>query len=78
MHRYRIDWNATDVAYFIDDVEVVRHTVQITPQMQILAASDFDEAEPIPGVLVARLGAAEPVPDARRRSCRASSTRARQ
>jgi hypothetical protein len=42
-HRFRIDWNLTDVAYFIDGVEVARHNVQITPMMQMLAASDFDE-----------------------------------
>ena len=42
-HRFRIDWNTTDVAYFIDGVEVARHNVQITPMMQMLAASDFDE-----------------------------------
>jgi VCBS repeat-containing protein len=50
-HRFRIDWNTTDVAYFIDGVEVARHNVQITPQMQMLAASDFDEGGANPGLL---------------------------
>jgi VCBS repeat-containing protein len=51
MHRYRIDWNTNDVAYFIDGVEVARHNIQITPMMQILAASDFDPGTN-PGELV--------------------------
>ena len=50
-HRYRIDWNATDVAYFIDGTEVARHAVQISSLMQMLAASDFDEGGANPFLL---------------------------
>ena len=43
-----IDWNVNDVAYFIDGTEVcAAHRVD-HPQMQTLAASDFDEGGPIP------------------------------
>jgi VCBS repeat-containing protein len=41
-HRFRIDWNAQDVVYFIDGTQVARHLVQIASPMQMLAASDFD------------------------------------
>jgi hypothetical protein len=41
-HRYRIDWNAANVEYFIDGTLVASHAIPIGLPMQMLAASDFD------------------------------------
>jgi len=40
-HRYRIDWNAASVDYFIDGVLVATHAVAIAGGMRPIAASDF-------------------------------------
>ncbi len=39
-HTYRIEWGASSVAYFVDDVLVATHAVAITTPMRV-AASDF-------------------------------------
>jgi hypothetical protein len=41
-HRFRIDWLAGAVVYFIDGVQVASHPVAITALMRPVAASDFD------------------------------------
>ncbi|HEV8345846.1 MAG TPA: Ig-like domain repeat protein, partial [Vicinamibacterales bacterium] len=40
-HRYRIDWNPTNIAYSIDGTVVANHPVQIATQMRPIAASDY-------------------------------------
>ena len=44
-HRFRIDWNATSVVYFIDGVQVVSHPITITASMRPMA-SDFTVGGP--------------------------------
>ncbi len=44
-HRYRIQWNASTVEYFIDDVSVVTHTITIPGPLRP-AASDFNVGAP--------------------------------
>jgi hypothetical protein len=39
-HTYRIEWSASDVKYFVDDVLVATHSVAITAQMRPIV-SDF-------------------------------------
>ena len=39
-HRFRIEWNATSVSYFVDGVNVANHTVTITRPMRPVA-SDY-------------------------------------
>ncbi len=41
-HRYRIDWNATSVDYYIDGVLVASHAVVVPGPMRPVAASDFN------------------------------------
>ena len=40
-HRFRIDWNATSVVYWIDGVQVASHTISPAVQMRPIA-SDFN------------------------------------
>jgi len=40
-HRFRIDWNASNVVYWIDGVQVASHPISITKSMRPLA-SDFN------------------------------------
>jgi VCBS repeat-containing protein len=40
-HRFRIDWTATSVIYFVDGVQVASHAAVITGPMRPIAASDF-------------------------------------
>lgn len=40
-HRFRVEWNAVDVAYLIDGVEVARHAVAIQASMRPII-SDFN------------------------------------
>jgi hypothetical protein len=44
-HRFRIDWNATSVVYFIDGTQVVSHPIAITASMRPMA-SDFTAGGP--------------------------------
>lgn len=37
-HRFRIDWNASTIVFFIDGVQVASHTRSITAQMRPLAS----------------------------------------
>jgi VCBS repeat-containing protein len=41
-HRYRIDWTASSVNYFVDGVQVATHAVSIGAQLRPIAASDFN------------------------------------
>jgi hypothetical protein len=41
-HRYRVDWKADGVDYYIDGALVASHAVTITRPMRAIAASDFD------------------------------------
>ena len=72
-HRYRIEWDATEVRYFIDGNLVATHDEGFdfgATQMRPLA-SDLNSGGP---ERVGRLAADEPVPGARASSTRASST----
>jgi Purple acid Phosphatase, N-terminal domain len=44
-HRYRIDWTASTVTFFIDGQQVAQHTIAISPQMRPLA-SDLNTGGP--------------------------------
>jgi len=41
-HRYRIDWQAAQVVYSVDGVQVAVHPVAITGMMRPVAASDYN------------------------------------
>ena len=41
-HRYRIEWSASGVIYFVDGVQVASHAVTMTAPMRPLAASDYN------------------------------------
>src|SRR6185295_3170496 len=40
-HRFRIDWTASSVVYWIDGVRVKEHQIAVTDQLRPIAASDF-------------------------------------
>lgn len=40
-HRFRIDWTASNVTYFVDGAQVASHAATITGPMRPIAASDF-------------------------------------
>ena len=42
-HRYRIDWNADSVDYYVDGKPVAHHALTVAGPMRPVAASDFDE-----------------------------------
>jgi Bacterial Ig-like domain/Purple acid Phosphatase, N-terminal domain/Glycosyl hydrolases family 16 len=44
-HRYRIEWNANDVRYYVDGALVATHTTSFAAQMRPIA-SDFNPATP--------------------------------
>ena len=37
-HHYRIEWNATNIVYYIDGVQVASHTITIATEMRPMAA----------------------------------------
>src|SRR6185295_6234740 len=41
-HRYRIDWLADRVAYYVDGVLAATHMVAVSGPMRAVAASDYD------------------------------------
>ena len=41
-HRYRIDWTASSVTYFVDGVQVASHAAGIAGPMRSIAASDLN------------------------------------
>ncbi|HSL00487.1 MAG TPA: N,N-dimethylformamidase beta subunit family domain-containing protein [Rubrobacteraceae bacterium] len=44
-HRYRIEWKASEVVYYVDGNEVARHAISITEQMRPLV-SDYENGGP--------------------------------
>ena len=42
-HRYRVEWNAESVDYYVDGVPVASHALTVAGPMRPVAASDFDE-----------------------------------
>src|SRR5262249_19438189 len=41
-HRYRIDWTASSVTYFVDGTQVASHALGIAGPMRPIAASDLN------------------------------------
>jgi hypothetical protein len=55
-HRYRIDWKASSVDYYVDSALVHSEPVAVTGMMRLLAASDLDPAGGVVFVDWMRLG----------------------
>ena len=73
-HRYRIDWKAASVDYYVDGALVASHALT---RRRSDAAGRRERLQPLRRHRVRRLDAHDAVRGARARSCRASSMRCR-